>query len=142
MLRFGCVLLLVSVLPVSGAVRGSLKPGLESRREYKRNNAAGVCNQSSGEQKSIITEAESQKFTVRRVEFLGLTYTRDQVVRDRMTPLVNEGDLFSQMNLVKSLQRMSKLRAIYPLKMKDVFLRVDRTNQEVDMTICFKQRQR
>jgi len=101
-----------------------------------------VCDQSSGEQKSIITEAESQKFTVRRVEFLGLTYTRDQVVRDRMTPLVNEGDLFSQMNLVKSLQRMSKLRAIYPLKMKDVFLRVDRTNQEVDMTICFKQRQR
>ena len=88
-------------------------------------------------------EAQRNEFSVRRVEFVGLTYTRDHVLRDRMTPIVNEGDVFTREKLVRSLRRMSALkRAIYPLRLTDVVIRLDRPDGLVDMTICFRQRPR
>src|SRR5215212_6597369 len=67
-----------------------------------------ACSQSAAERNALMSEAEHNAFTVRRVTFIGLTYTHDQVVRDRMTPFVQEGDLFSQSKLIKSLQSMSR----------------------------------
>ena len=140
-MRTGLSLFLIALFAVSESVSAFFEPRNISRNDYQKDLATGVCNQSASEQRSLITEAERLKFTVRRVEFLGLTYTHDQVVRDRMTPLVNEGYLFSRKKLVQSLQSMSKLRkAIYPLRMSDVILYLDRNEQLVDMTICFKQR--
>ena len=88
-------------------------------------------------------EAQRNEFSVRRVEFVGLTYTHDHVLRDRLPPIVNEGDVFTRDKLVRSLRRMSALkRAIYPLRLTDVEIRLDRTQGLVDMTICFRQRPR
>ena len=105
--------------------------------------ATSNCSQPTAERNNLMREAESNEFTVRRVEFMGLTYTRDQVIRDRMTPIVQEGDPFSRGKLVKSLQNMNKLkRAIYPLRLRDAIIRLDKSGQFVDMTICFRQRPR
>ena len=147
MTRTKLVLFLVAVLSVSGSVRAfvgaqSERPQSEPRSESSQDSATGICNQPVIEQRSLITEGETRKFTVRRVEFVGLTYTRDQVIRDRMTPLVNEGDLFSRKRLVKSLQNMSKSKAIYPVRLRDVVLYLDRNEQLVDLTICFRERNR
>lgn len=136
------VLFFVAVLSVSGEVRAFVGPQSEPRSESPQDSATGICNQPVIEQRSLITEGETQKFTVRRVEFVGLTYTRDRVIRDRMTPLVNEGDLFSRKRLVKSLQNMSKSKAIYPVRLSDVVLYLDRNEQLVDLTICFRERKR
>jgi outer membrane protein assembly factor BamA len=100
------------------------------------------CNQPVAEQRSLIAEAEKLQFTVRRVEFVGLTHTRDQLIRNRMTPFLNEGDLFSRTKLLKGLQNTSKSKAIYPVRMSDVVLYLDRTEKLVDMTICFRERKR
>ena len=40
--------------------------------------------QSAAERNKLIDEAERSEFTLRRTEFVGLTYTRDHVLRDRM----------------------------------------------------------
>ena len=102
-----------------------------------------ACYQAAAERNKILDEAQRNEFTVRRVEFVGLTYTRDQALRDRMTPIINEGDVLTREKLVRSLRRMSALkRAIYPLRLTDVALRVDRQYGLVDMTICFRQRSR
>ena len=102
-----------------------------------------ACKQSAAEQTSLMTIAEKQNFTLRRIEFLGLRYTPDQQVRDRMGPFVNEGDLFSRKKLIKGLQNMSKLtRAIYPVRMRDVVFSLNKPEQHIDMTICFKERTR
>jgi hypothetical protein len=102
---------------------------------------ASPCLQPAAEQNKLIDEAQRNEFTVRRVEFVVLTYTRDHVLRDRMTPIVNEGDVFTRDKLVRSLRRMSGLkRAIYPLRLTDVIIRLDRSDSLVDMTICFRQR--
>ena len=101
------------------------------------------CSQPSAEREAQMREAEKSIFTVRRVEFIGLTYTHDQVVRDRMTSIVQEGDLFSREKLISSLQNMSKLKkSIYPLELKDVVMELNRSEQFVDMIVCFKQKPR
>jgi hypothetical protein len=57
-----------------------------------------------------------------------------------MTPVINEGDVFTRAKLLKSLRRMSALnRAIYPLQLRDVVVRLDRTDRLIDVTICFRQ---
>ena len=88
-------------------------------------------------------EAQRNEFTLRRVEFVGLTYTRDHVLRDRMTPVINEGDVFTRDKLVKSLRRMSELkRTIYPLSLTNVVIQLNRQERLVDLIICFQQRPR
>ena len=102
-----------------------------------------ACYQTTAERNRILVEAQRNEFTVRRVEFFGLTYTRDQTVRNRMTPIINEGDVLTREKLVRSLRSMSRLkRTIYPVRLTDVVLRVDRQNGLVDMGICFRQRPR
>ena len=82
--------------------------------------------------------AERMKFTVRRVEFVGTTYTPDQVLRRRLVNF-QEGDLFTRRNLSQSLKNMSRLRReVYPVKLTDVEFRLDKADQIVDVTICFK----
>ena len=102
-----------------------------------------ACYQPTVERNRILAEAQRNEFTVRRVEFVGLTYTRDRTLRNRMTPIINEGDVLTRDKLVRSLRGMSALkRVIYPLHLTDVVLRVDSQNGLVDMTICFRQRPR
>lgn len=99
-----------------------------------------TCFQSAADRNNLMDEAERNQFTVRRVEFLGLAYTRDNVVRRRTSPGMNEGDLFTRQNLLRSLRRMSTLKRLYPVRLKNVELRLDRADRLVDMTICFTER--
>jgi len=136
MIAIRSVLILVTLIFI---VNDSVRPPRIEYREIKDS----ACKQSAAEQTSLMMTAEKQKFTLRRIEFLGLTHTSDQLVRDRMGPSVNEGDLFSRKKLVKGLQNMSKLtRAIYPVRMRDVVFSLNKPEQVVDMTICFKERGR
>ena len=136
------ILVLVTLLFVYNSVSRVDQARQTPRREYLQETAEGDCKQSIAEQNALMARAEKENFTVRRVEFLGLTNTPDQVVRKRMGPFVNEGDIFSRKKFIKSLQNMSKLkRTIYPVSMKDVVFEL-RESQVVDMLICFRERRR
>jgi TonB family protein len=114
-----------------------------SVRESPQETASTQCNQSATEQNSQIAEAQREKFTVRRVEFWGLTYIPDRKLREKLGPFLNEGDLFSAKKLVRSLQSMSEFKKdIYPVRMKDVELYLNRSERTIDMLICFKPRHR
>ena len=134
------ILILVTLLFVNNSLTRVDQARETPRLEYLQETTEGGCNQSTSEQNSLIARAEREKFTVRRLEFLGLTNTPDQVVRRRMT--VNEGDIFSRKKFIKSLQNVNKLkRTIYPVGMKDVVFEL-RESQVVDMLICFRERRR
>jgi hypothetical protein len=107
------------------------------------NSGCSQTVQTPAERNNLIDEAQHNEFTLRRVEFVGLTYTRDHVLRDRMTPIINEGDVFTRRKLVTSLRRMSTLkRTIYPLRLTNVVIQLDRKSRFVDLIICFRQRPR
>jgi hypothetical protein len=136
-------ILLIGFLLVSIALILPAKLVRSALADYVCAVSTSECNQSVAARNDLMSEAERGTFSVRRVEFIGLTYTHDQVVRDRMTPLVQEGDIFSRAKLIKSLQKMSRLRAsLYPLRLRDVVVQLDKQDRSVDMIICFKQKPR
>jgi hypothetical protein len=100
------------------------------------------CPQPPAEQDPLIREAEENQYIVRRVEFLGNIHTRDYALRRRMN-LINEGEVFTRENLVRSIKNVSRLKNIvYPVKLNDATIRLDRSNKEVDILICFQEKRR
>ena len=98
--------------------------------------------QSATERESLISEAMKSQYTIRLVEFIGDAHTQDRVLRQRM-PLLTEGDLFTREKLIKSLASVSRLsKIIYPVKLSDVAIGLDRQHKEADMIICFKEKRR
>lgn len=102
---------------------------------------ASECAQPAAEQRAIIREAENDRYTTRRVEFIGHRYTRDRVLRRRINIGLQEGDLFTRRNLIRSLQNVSKLKQIHPVNVRAVELRLNRPDRTIDVTICFKEKE-
>ena len=96
------------------------------------------CGQTTAEQRPSLREAIDRRYTLRRVEFIGNETISDHDLRRRV--VLREGDLFSQRNLAKTLVSLNRLRKLYPLTMRDVIVRLDRTEKLVDMTFCIRER--
>jgi outer membrane protein assembly factor BamA len=94
------------------------------------------------EREALMKDAEQRQFTLRRVEFIGLTYTPDKKMRSQMSKF-NEGDIFSRAKLVNSLVKMNRFRNdIYPVRLTDVMVQLNKPDKTVDVTICFRPKRR
>ncbi len=84
---------------------------------------------------------EGKQFTLRRLEFSGNTFTRDNVIRREF--LINEGDIFNQQLFEYSTQRINQGGYFDPVdKDKDTELRTDDENGLVDAIVKLKERGR
>jgi hypothetical protein len=104
-------------------------------------NAPLKCSQPAAEQVPLIRLAEENQYIVRRVELLGNRYIRDNTLRRRLE-LIQEGEVFKREKLIRSLESVSRLKNIYPVKLRDVIINLDRPIKEVDVLICFKEKRR
>lgn len=81
-----------------------------------------------------ITIDEGKQFRLRRLEFVGNTFTRDTVLRREF--IVNEGDIYNQINLERSILRLNQTGYFDPIdKDKDVETRTDQDQGEVDSIV-------
>jgi hypothetical protein len=96
------------------------------------------CMQPAAEREPLIREAITNQFWVRRVEFVGNESTRDYVVRRRV--FLQEGDVFTRRNLARSVANLGKSRRLYPVKMNDVIVHLDRPNKLIDVAFCLRER--
>jgi hypothetical protein len=134
---------LLCILPATALATGQQLPSeFELQRQelekMKPVEPSPTCSQPSAEREALMRRAEKMRFTLRRLEFVGNTYTPDQVLR-RRTAQLQEGEFFSRRKVINSLRNVSKLRnEIYPAKLSDVELRLNESEQTVDMTICFR----
>ena len=103
-----------------------------------QNQTRETCGQTTAEQTPSLREAIDQRYTLRRVEFIGNETIRDHDLRRRV--VLREGDLFSQRNLANTLVSLNRLRKLYPFTMRDVIVRLDRTEKLIDMTFCIRER--
>ena len=135
------IILIVSLLTSVPSREVKYNRAAEEHVTQEPARSALECSQSAAEQDPLIREAIANQYRVRRVEFSGNQYTRDNVLRRRI--MLEEGDVFSGENLVKSLESVSHLKKIvYPVKLSDVIVRLDRPEKIIDMTICFRERPR
>lgn len=93
---FGALLTFLFVA-FAGLAFGQMEPGVDKLNEE--------CGQSKEIRDPLIDEAELEQFSVRRVEIVGGTYTRDREFRKRMG-FVNEGDIFVRKNLEATVKRI------------------------------------
>ena len=82
----------------------------------------------------VITIDEGKQFTLRRLEFTGNTFTRDNVLRREV--LINEGDIYNQTTFEYSIVRLNQLGYFNPIdKDKDADYRTNDEEGLVDVTV-------
>jgi outer membrane protein insertion porin family len=88
-----------------------------------------------------ITINEGRQFTLRRLEFAGNTFTRDNVLRREF--ILNEGDIYNQNYVEYSVLRLNQLGFFDPVdKDKDVDFRQNEEEGLVDVTVKVTERGR
>jgi outer membrane protein insertion porin family len=89
----------------------------------------------------VVTIDEGKQFTLRRLEFLGNTFTRDVVLRREV--LINEGDIYNQSLFEYSILRLNQLGFFEPIDEKrDADFRTNEEEGLVDVNVKVSERGR
>lgn len=99
-----------------------------------------ACAQPAAERAAILRKAQTEKYSLRRLEFIGNADTNDLTLRRRI--MLKEGNIFDRALLIKSLKNVSKLRAIHPVRLSDVLAHVNDQEKTIDVVICFREKKR
>jgi outer membrane protein insertion porin family len=87
-----------------------------------------------------ITVDEGVLYYIRRVEFVGNSITRDQILRRNI--LMNEGDAYNEELLEKTLKRLNRLGIFEKITREDVKFSFDEENHLVDILFKIKEKRR
>jgi outer membrane protein insertion porin family len=88
-----------------------------------------------------VTVEEGKQFTLRRLEFIGNTFTRDNVLRREV--LINEGDIYNDNYWEYSVVKLNQLGYFNPIdKDKDVDRRTNDEEATVDLNLKVSERGR
>jgi outer membrane protein insertion porin family len=88
-----------------------------------------------------VTIEEGKQFTLRRLEFVGNTFTRDNVLRREV--LINEGDIYNDAYWEYSVVKLNQLGYFNPIdKDKDVDRRTNDEEATVDLALKVSERGR
>ena len=88
-----------------------------------------------------VTIEEGKQFTLRRLEFVGNTFTRDNVLRRDV--LINEGDIYNDAYWEYSVVKLNQLGYFNPIdKDKDVDRRTNDEEASVDLSLKVSERGR
>jgi outer membrane protein insertion porin family len=93
-----------------------------------------------GEVAFTIRVEEGKQYTLRRLEFIGNTNTRDRVMRREVA--INEGDPYSKRLWDISILRLNQLGLFEEVKEKDAITRTNDRDQTVDIDLQVKERGR
>ncbi|HYG09309.1 MAG TPA: outer membrane protein assembly factor BamA [Pyrinomonadaceae bacterium] len=116
---------------------GFIQYTAEPEPTYKDNPA----NPNEGIADYTITIDEGKQFTLRRLEFTGNTFTRDNVLRREF--VLNEGDIYNQSYVEYSVLRLNQLGFFDPIdKDKDVDFRQNEEEGLVDVNVKVQERGR
>lgn len=91
-----------------------------------------------GEVEITLEVDEGRQFSLRRLEFIGNTSTRDRVLRREV--LLNEGDPYNKRYWDLSLLRLNQLGLFEEIKDKDAITRTNDRDQTVDIDVQVKER--
>lgn len=84
---------------------------------------------------------EGRQFRLRRLEFTGNTFTRDKILRREV--LINEGDIYDQIALERSVIRLNQTQYFDPIdKDQDVEIRTNPDQGDVDLIVKVREKGR
>ncbi|HEU4875126.1 MAG TPA: outer membrane protein assembly factor BamA [Pyrinomonadaceae bacterium] len=99
------------------------------------------ANPNEGVVDFTVTIDEGKQFSLRRLEFVGNTFTRDNVLRREV--LINEGDIYNDVYWEYSVVKLNQLGYFNPIdKDKDVDRRTNDEEAQVDLVLKVSERGR
>lgn len=117
--------------------QGFIQANAEFEPEFKDNPA----NAAEGIVDIKISIEEGKQFTLRRLEFVGNTFTRDKVMRREF--LLNEGDIYNDQYIDVSVARLNQTQYFDPIdKDQDIEKRTDEEQGDVDLIVKIKEKGR
>lgn len=117
--------------------QGFIQYSAELNPEFRDN----PKNQNEGLADFTVAIDEGKQFSLRRLEFVGNTFTRDNVLRREF--ILNEGDVYNQSSFEYSIQRLNQLGYFDPIdKEKDADFRTNEDEGLVDVNVKVAERGR
>ena len=92
----------------------------------------------AGYYEQLLSEAGTNHYTMRRVEFVGNQHIRDNLLRKQFVQ--GEGDIFSRNLLEQSFANIGKLGLVYPVSFNDVEVRLAPEEKLIDLTVYLRER--
>ena len=90
----------------------------------------------------LIEKAEQNQYRVNHIYFSGNVEIRDRVLRRQINKFLSEGDIFSRQKLYQGLKNLSKLKAIYEVRLEDVEVSLGEKDRYMDLTITVREKRR
>jgi outer membrane protein assembly factor BamA len=115
-----------------------LSPGSYLHPASRNQEDRAPCAQPAPEQAAIFRKAQTEKYSLRRIEFIGNADTNDGTLRRRIA--LKEGNVFARAILIKSLKSLSKLRSIHPVRLSDVLAHMNDQEKTIDVVICIREK--
>ena len=102
------------------------------------------CYQNNEERLQLIKKAEDNQYNIRHIYISGNNHTRHRLFTEKMAKDFNEGDIFTQESLMKSIKGISKLKIIKPITLENVEVRLERDEfrgfDVIDLTFCVEEK--
>src|SRR5205085_661633 len=90
--------------------------------------------------KIVIPVEEGKQYTLHRLEFIGNTFTRDNVLRREV--LLNEGERYNEQLWDLSILRLNQLGYFNPVKKEDATINTNEKEGQVDITMKVEEKGR
>jgi outer membrane protein insertion porin family len=88
----------------------------------------------------VFSVEEGKQYTLRRLEFIGNTFTRDNVIRREV--LLNEGERYNEQLWDLSLLRLNQLGYFNQVKKEDATVNTNEKEGQVDLTVKLEEKGR
>ncbi len=102
------------------------------------------CSQNKAEKLQLLKKAEENEYNIKRIEISGNTYTRYRTFRGHWEKNFNEGDIFTQEALLKSIKGINKIKSIKPISLDNIEVRLEENDNRgwnsINFVICVEQK--
>lgn len=104
------------------------------------------CLQDSAERSRLLKTAEDNQYNIRRIEIVGNTYTSYRAFQKYWEKDFEEGSIFTQELLIKSIKGTNKLKTIKRISLDNIEVRLEKDEirglNVIDFSICVEQKKK
>jgi len=99
-------------------------------------------SKTSQERDSRLEIASREQYVVAHVYVAGNVHVKDRDVRKRLLSGFTAGDIFVREAFDNSLKEISRIKAIYPVRIDDIDVRLDEKEKHLEVTINIRERRK
>lgn len=107
-------------------------------------NETNPCFQDSSEKLRLLKLAEDNQYNIRHIAIVGNTYTRYPTFRKNWDRSFEEGSIFTQEALMKSIKGTNRLKTTEKISLDNIEVRLEENDKRgwnaIDFTICVEQK--